>query len=201
MSRAEAYFPDARVLARFQAGDPEAVARVYRAYGRLVYAVAYKVLGHRELSEEATQQTFVNAWRAASRIDPERELDGWLVTIARRVAIDIYRRESRRAAVSLEVVSPDDLRLAAPDSTPEECIELWEVRRAVSQLPADERAIVRLQHFEGLTHAEIAERLGLPVGTVKSRSFRAHTRLAAKLGVRETSSAPESTRTGRIRHR
>ncbi len=138
---------DAHVLARFRDGDPEAVARVYRAYGRLVHAVAYKVLGDRGLSEEATQRTFVKAWRAASRIDPEREIDGWLVTIAQRVAIDIYRRESRRAAVSLGVVSADDLGLAASGSAPEDCIEVWEVRRAVSQLPADEREIVRLQHF------------------------------------------------------
>jgi RNA polymerase sigma-70 factor (ECF subfamily) len=60
--------------------------------------------------------------------------------------------------------------------------EIWEVRRAVADLPPEEREVVRLQHLEGLTHAEIAERLGLPVGTVKSRSFRGHRRLAASLG-------------------
>jgi RNA polymerase sigma-70 factor (ECF subfamily) len=184
MSRAEARTIDARVLARFQAGDPEAVARVYRAYGRLVYAVAYKVLGHRALAEEATQETFVKAWRAAARIDPERDLDGWLVTIARRVAIDIHRRESRQTAFSFDVVSADDLGLTAPGIALEDCIDLWEVRRAVSELPAEEREIVRLQHFEGLTHAQIAQRLALPLGTVKSRSFRAHKRLASEPALR-----------------
>ena len=59
---------------------------------------------------------------------------------------------------------------------------MWEVRRAVTELPEDEREIVRLQHFEGMTHTQIAERLALPAGTVKSRSFRAHKRLAAELG-------------------
>ena len=58
---------------------------------------------------------------------------------------------------------------------------MWEVRRAVTELPQDEQEIVRMQHFEGLTHTQIAERLKLPAGTVKSRSFRAHTRLAAQL--------------------
>ena len=64
----------------------------------------------------------------------------------------------------------------------EQIYDVWEVRRAVDELPDDEREVVRLQHFEGLTHVEIAERLELPLGTVKSRSFRAHKRLAGGLG-------------------
>ena len=64
----------------------------------------------------------------------------------------------------------------------EQIYDVWEVRRAVDELPDDEREVVRLQHFEGLTHVEIAERLELPLGTVKSRSHRAHKRLAGGLG-------------------
>ena len=64
---------------------------------------------------------------------------------------------------------------------PEQAYDAWEVRQAIDALPADEREVVRLQHLEGLTHAEIAERLGVPLGTVKSRSFRAHQRLAIAL--------------------
>lgn len=79
---------------------------VYRAYGRLVYAVAYQVLGERGLAEEATQQTFMQAWRAASSYDPARELGPWLATIARRTAIDIHRREARQRHDALDDVNP-----------------------------------------------------------------------------------------------
>jgi RNA polymerase sigma factor (sigma-70 family) len=173
---------DARVRARFRDGDGDAVRAVYRAYGRRVYAVAHKVLSDPGLCEEATQQTFLKAWRAAKSIDPDRELGPWLATIARRVAIDLYRRESVRPAAAIESVSPDNPALTSTPATAEAMYELWEVRRAVASLPEDEKEVVRLQHFEGLTHAQIAERLAVPVGTIKSRSYRAHKRLAGDLG-------------------
>ena len=173
---------DARVIARFRGGDPDAVRIVYRAYGRLVYAVAHKILSDRALCEEATQQTFVKAWRAASTADPRRELGPWLATIARRVAIDVCRREARRTATPLDAVAADYPALTSPPPSVEDLYDVWEVRRAVSELPNEEREIVRLQHFEGLTHAQVAARLGVPVGTIKSRSYRAHQRLAAQLG-------------------
>jgi RNA polymerase sigma factor (sigma-70 family) len=154
---------------------------VYRAYGRNVYAVAYKILGDRGLAEEATQQAFLKAWRAAGTFDQSRELGPWLASIARRAAIDVYRREAVRVADPLDAVAPGDPALA---TEPEQAAlyDAWEVRQAVDELPSDEQEIVRLQHFERLAHAEIAERLTIPVGTVKSRSFRAHKRLAALLG-------------------
>jgi RNA polymerase sigma-70 factor (ECF subfamily) len=173
---------DAAVRARFRDGDADAVRAVYRAYGRFVYAVAYKTLGDRGLCEEATQQTFVKAWRAASSVDPSRELGPWLATIARRVAIDLHRREAGRVASPLESVATDDPALVSTPAGIEDVYEVWEVRRAVSELPDEDQELIRLQHFEGLTHAQIADRLGVPVGTVKSRSFRAHKRLAADLG-------------------
>ncbi len=172
---------DREVRTRFCGGDQAAVRTVYRAYGRLVYAVALRILGDRTLAEEATQQTFLKAWRAAGALDPTREIGPWLATIARRVAIDIYRRESGRAATPLDAVAPGHPALAtAPEGT-ERIHDAWAVREAVDTLPDDERLIVRLQHFEGLTHGEIAEKLKLAVGTVKSRSFRAHRKLAAQL--------------------
>jgi RNA polymerase sigma factor (sigma-70 family) len=172
---------DGRVRARFRDGDPDAVRAVYRAYGSLVYSVAFRALGDRGLSEEATQQVFLRAWRAAASFDASRELGPWLAMIARRVAIDLYRREAIRAAGPLDAVAPDDPALVAPAET-DAVLDVWEVRRAVSALPAEQREVVRLQHFEGLAHDEIAARLGVPVGTVKSRSFRAHQRLALELG-------------------
>ena len=84
-------------LERFRSGDPDGIRAVYRAYGSLVFAVAMRTLGSRELAEEASQQTFMNAWRAASTFDIGREPGPWLATIARRCAIDVHRREARRA--------------------------------------------------------------------------------------------------------
>jgi RNA polymerase sigma factor (sigma-70 family) len=172
---------DATVISGFCAGEPDAVRTVYRSYGPAVFAVAHRMLGDRSLAEEATQQTFVQAWKAAARFDAGRELGPWLTTIARRVAIDVYRRESRRSAAPLESVAPDDPAIVTLPPGVDEVSDAWEVRRAVDALPVDEREVVRLQHLEGRTHAEIAERLGVPIGTVKSRSHRAHQRLAARL--------------------
>jgi RNA polymerase sigma factor (sigma-70 family) len=164
-------------LARFRTGDPDAVRLVYREYGRLVYAVAFRMLGSRELADEATQETFVKAWKSADRFDPSRELGPWLATIARRTAIDLHRREARRATEELQ----EDTVVELPDGV-ERTFDAWAVREALDELPPIERDVMRLQHLEALTQAEIAERLGVPIGTVKSRSARAHRRLAERLG-------------------
>ena len=184
------------VRARFRDGDPEAVRAVYAAYGRLVYAVVYKVLRDRELSEEATQETFVKAWRAARRVDPSRDLAPWLITIAKRVAIDVHRREAPRAGCTLGPLAAEDRALAAPLPGVDELCDIWEVRRAILALPDAEREVVRLQHLEGLGHADIADRLAVPLGTVKSRSFRAHRRLAAELEDIRTTSERETRTDG-----
>jgi RNA polymerase sigma-70 factor (ECF subfamily) len=170
------------VSTRFRDGDPDAVRAVYREYGRLVFAVAYRILGDRGLAEEATQQAFVKAWRAAASFDSDRDLGPWLAAIGRRVAIDVARREAVRATDPLDSVALGDPALSSSPGAGENIYDIWEVRRAVTELPDDEREIVRLQHFEGLTHVQISERLAIPVGTIKSRSFRAHKRLATLLG-------------------
>ena len=119
---------------------------------------------------------------AADTFDPGRELGPWLATIARRVAIDIHRREARRAATSLEGLAPGDPAVVVLPPSAEAIEELHEVRSAIDELPPDEREVIRLQHLEELTQTEVAERLGIPLGTVKSRSHRAHRHLAARLG-------------------
>jgi RNA polymerase sigma-70 factor (ECF subfamily) len=173
---------DDEVVEGFRRGDEAAVRLVYREYGRLVYAVAHRVLGQRELAEEAAQQAFVQAWRGAASFEGARPLGPWLATIARRVAIDIHRRESRRATSDIDDVPADHGALVTLPPSADTIHDTWAVRQAVDDLPADEHEVVRLQHLEGFTHSQIAERLGLPIGTVKSRAFRAHKRLAARLG-------------------
>jgi DNA-directed RNA polymerase specialized sigma24 family protein len=105
---------DARLWARFRDGEPDAVRAAYSAYGPLVYGVAYAILADRGLSEQATQQTFLKAWRSAGSVDPTRELGAWLATIAGRVSIDIYRRETGRAAKPLEAVRTAEPALVSP---------------------------------------------------------------------------------------
>jgi RNA polymerase sigma factor (sigma-70 family) len=172
---------DSTLMERFRAGDDEAVRTLYRQYGRLVFTIAVRILGDRQLAEDATQQAFLQAWRASSTFDPDRDPAPWLATITRRVAIDMQRSEGRRPATSLEVASADEPALVSLPPSAESIWETWQVRAAIDELQPDEREVVRLQHMQGHSQTEIAEQLGLPLGTVKSRSHRAHQHLANRL--------------------
>lgn len=168
---------DQRVVKAFCAGDVEALGAIYDHYSRAVWAVAMSVLRNRQLAEDATQETFMRAWKGADRFDWRRPLTPWLVTIARRTAVDVHRRESRptRGAHAQE----QEVAVTSPGI--ERAWETWEIKLALDQLPDDERAVVWMAHYQGMSHSQIAERLETPVGTVKSRSFRAHKRLARLL--------------------
>ena len=175
------------VLDAFRRREPAAVHTMYREYGRLVYAIAHRVLGRNDLAEDATQQTFVRAWQAADRLDIDRDPASWLATIAKHAAIDVYRHESRRDADALTNVAANHPAVVTLPPELDTLDAAWHVRRAIDSLPPDEADIVRLQHLEGLTHNEIADKLGIALGTVKSRSHRAHRKLAGLLGhLRET---------------
>ena len=169
-------------LLRFRAGESDAVRAVYREYGRLVFAVCRNQLGSPQLAEEAAQQTFLKAWRSAGTVEPGRDLAPWLATIARRTAIDVYRQESARRPRRSTTCRSRTRRWCRQPVAIERTYDVWQVRQALDELPEDERAIVQLQHLEGLTQTAVAQRLNLPVGTVKSRSYRAHKKLAARLG-------------------
>jgi RNA polymerase sigma-70 factor (ECF subfamily) len=162
----------------FRAGDPDAVRAVYRRYAGAVQTVARSIIGSDDaLCADVVQQTFTKAWRAARTFDGERDLGPWLYAIARRTAIDALRAERRPTRgdhapeTDVEVVTLSF----------EQAWEAHEVRTALDDLPPDERAVVRLAHVAGLSHVEVAERLGVPLGTVKSRMHRAHRRLAVAL--------------------
>jgi RNA polymerase sigma-70 factor (ECF subfamily) len=131
----------------------------------------------RELAAEVVQQTFLKAWRAAATFDGTREIAPWLYSIARRTAIDCVRAESRptRGGHAPEVDVGEE------GTSLDRVWEQFQVRRAIDGLPPDEREVVRRSHLLGETHEEIAARLEIPVGTVKSRSARAHRRLASAL--------------------
>jgi RNA polymerase sigma factor (sigma-70 family) len=170
------------MLASFRQRDGSAVRAMYRAYGRLVYAVAHRALGRHDLAEEAVQQTFLNAWRAADRIDVDRDPAPWLATIAKRVAIDIHRREASRHTIALADAAANEMAFMSLPPDLETLDAVWQVRRAIDALSPEEATIIRLQHLDGMMQKEIAEQLGIALGTVKSRSHRAHRRLAELLG-------------------
>lgn len=172
---------DEATLAGFRNGDEVAVRSVYRHYSGLAMAVALRVVGDRGRAEEAVQQAFLQAWRSASSFETGRDLAPWLATITRRVAIDIQRREARRPASALDDADPGDPALIALPPSEEQVWDAAQVRLAIDALPDDEREIVRLQHLQGFTQQQIADQLGIAVGTVKSRSFRAHRALAGAL--------------------
>jgi len=162
----------------FRTGSAEGVRAVYERYSGAVFTIALRVLGDRDLAADAVQVTFLNAWRSCGSLEPGRPLAPWLFTIARRAAIDLYRR---RAHAPEPTELQDEATIALPPSM-EGIWEAWQIRIALDTLPAEEREVVRAQHFGGLTHAQIAQQLAVPIGTVKSRSHRAHRRLASMLG-------------------
>lgn len=174
------------VIKRFATGEPEAIRELYRVYGRAVFTVAFSSLRDRGLAEEAVQLTFLQAWKAADRFDVERDPAPWLYAIARRAAVDVYRRERRhQGRVPLEHES----EIAVLPESFEATWKAWEIRLALDQMAAKHRDIIEATHFLGLSHEETAKRLGLAVGTVKSRSHRAHRKLAELLSHLQEASA------------
>lgn len=164
--------------ARFVAGDDDAVREVVAEFGGAVRTVARSMVAEPELVSEVVQQTFIKAWKASGTFDPDRDLAPWLYSIARRTAIDVLRRERRPTMGG----HGPEVDVAVMPLSFEKTWERYEVRRALDQLTPDEREVIQLSHLVGIPHSEIAERLGLPIGTVKSRSNRALKRLASALG-------------------
>ncbi len=165
-----------RLMRRFQRGEAAATRELYEMFGRALFVVAFKALGDRSLAEEAVQQTFLRAWEASARFEVGRDPGPWLYAIARRVAIDVYRRERRHRDGH-----PLDADIVVLPPSIEHTWEAWQVRAALDRLPEHERDVVRATHYLGLSHVETAAKLGIPVGTVKSRSHSAYRRLAELL--------------------
>lgn len=177
VSRSEGRDARSDLIDRFRAGDPGAVREVYRLYSGPVSTVARSLVHDRDLTAEVVQLTFVKAWRAASRFEGTRELAPWLYSIARHTAIDLLRSETKPTRRGHE----PEIEIGIDGESFEQSWERYEIRRAIDMLPPDERDVVRLAHLIGCTHEQIAQKLGIPIGTVKSRSSRAHKRLATAL--------------------
>jgi RNA polymerase sigma-70 factor, ECF subfamily len=164
------------LLAAIVRRDEQALADLYDRFGRVAYGLALRVLRDPALAQDAVQDAFLSAWRTAASFDARRgSPQTWLLTLVHRRAVDVVRREARRHTEPL-----DDPPNASLEST-EEVASVREQRRAVQsalvQLPPDQREALELSYYGGLTQSELAERLGIPLGTVKSRVFAGLARL------------------------
>jgi RNA polymerase sigma-70 factor, ECF subfamily len=167
---------EARLVAQMAAGDIEApVSELYRRYGRRLYRFGVQHLGNEGLAEEMVQETFVRLWRTAGRFDAGRATVGtYLYVIARSVAADIRKRPSSRPLMPADEAGaplPDSVD-QIPDSVDQKPGGMI-VREALEALGPAHAEVIRLAREEGLTQPQIAERLGLPLGTVKTRTFHA----------------------------
>ena len=152
--------------------ESSALAKLYDESSSVVFAVAVRMVGNEADAEEVTLDTYTQLWRSASGYDPERgSVSAWLVTIARSRAIDKLR--SRTAHTHLEDPLEGAAEPRATSANPEENSILSQRRRlvlaALDQLPAEQRRALELAYFSGLPHSELAEHLGQPLGTVKTR--------------------------------
>ena len=162
---------DAALLTRIAAGDADALGELYDRYGRVVFGVLYRLLGAPEPAEEVTQDAFHAVWRRAATYRSDRgAVRTWLLAIARNAAIDWRRTKGKRiereaaideAAELVEEIRVDDRVIAS--------LRAQRVREAVASLPEEQRTVMSLAFWSGLSQTEIAERSGTPLGTVKSR--------------------------------
>ncbi|MFN8110415.1 MAG: sigma-70 family RNA polymerase sigma factor [Thermoleophilia bacterium] len=167
---------DAELLRRVALGDETAFAGLWERYGRAVFGACRAVLGDTAAAEDATQEAFTRVWRMAHRFDPGRgSAAGWLLTVARNSA-----RNAARGRRPLEGL-PDDL--AGPGIDEQAVSDRFWVQAAMAGLPEDERRMVELAYFRGLSHGQIAASTGVPLGTVKTRIRRALGRMADAGGV------------------
>jgi RNA polymerase sigma factor (sigma-70 family) len=177
VARSFAHLSDEAVVALVARSDQSALAELYDRFGRVAYGVALRILRDEKLAEDAVQEGFLAAWRNADRFMPERaKASTWLLTLVHRRAVDLVRRENRRRAESL----PDDADYAASDSAEDDAwlrFERERVQDALRKLPDQQREALELAYYGGFTQSELAERLGQPVGTIKSRMFTGLARL------------------------
>lgn len=176
---------DAQVAAGFRDGDEAALAEAYRRWSGLVHATALRATGNREDAADITQTVFVNAWRGRATYRPDAgSLPGWLLTITRRRIADHWEMRSRVARTQAAVEASDPPPAATPPDAD---------RIAAQMLLADEldrlgepaARILRMAFYEDMTHTQIADRLQLPIGTVKSHIRRSLDRLRARMVVED----------------
>ena len=162
---------DAAILRQIADRDPRGVELLYDRYSGVAFALAYRLLGERGSAEDVVQEAFLNVWRQGATYDTRRgTVRTWLLTIVHHRAIDQMR--SVRSKMGADTVIDDAMPLPAKEDTWTEVMQGLEherVRQAMATLPPEQRQVVDLAYYGGFTHSEIAQRVGIPLGTVKGR--------------------------------
>jgi len=160
---------ESKLVDRLREQDPEALREVYRLYSRPVFGFLLRFLSDRASAEDVQQQVFMEAWEKADRFDPGRgSFLTWLMTISRSRAIDHARKrvpEPRDPEGTAQLI---DSRLSGSDGI-DEAVETWQFSQIIGRLPADEADLLRYRFQGELSQSEIADKTGIPLGTVKSR--------------------------------
>ena len=171
-----AHLSDEALVALVEREEEEALAELYDRFGRTAYSLALRMLRDHALAEDAVQEAFLTVWRTAGRFMPDRsKASTWIMTLVHHRAVDLVRREERRRAESLDTVPEEG------EETTEDVVwlrlERERVQAALRTLPDQQREAIELAYYGGFTQAELADRLGEPLGTIKSRMFTGLTRL------------------------
>jgi RNA polymerase sigma-70 factor (ECF subfamily) len=166
-----------RLSARLRDGEPDALTEIYSRFGATVFGFLLRTLRDRQLAEDVQQQVFTEVWRRGPEYDPGRAgLLTWIMTIARSRAIDQLRRrvpEPRDPDVAARTIESGQTRAAETEAL----AERWRMTHYLGRLPDDERALLRMRFYDELSQSEIAERTGVPLGTVNARMVRGLRRL------------------------
>jgi RNA polymerase sigma-70 factor (ECF subfamily) len=171
-----AHLSDEALLALCSRADDSALGELYDRYGRVAYGLALRIVRDRALAEDAVQEAFLAVWRSAGTfLAAQGKPSTWILTLVHRRAVDIVRREERRRGEPLE-----DVAQPAGEATDEEAwlrAQRQVVQEALRKLPPEQREAIELAYYGGFTQSELAERLGQPLGTIKSRMFTGLRRL------------------------
>jgi RNA polymerase sigma-70 factor (ECF subfamily) len=181
VNRHLAHLSDEALVLLAARSEESALAELYDRYGRTAYGLALRVLRDQALAEDAVQEAFLTVWRTASRFVPERgKASTWILTLVHRRAVDAVRREQRRRADSLDRAPEPSVE--GVDESAWLRLQRERVQEALSRLPDAQREALELAYYGGLSQSELAERLGQPLGTIKSRMFGGLSRLREMLG-------------------
>jgi RNA polymerase sigma-70 factor (ECF subfamily) len=172
--RKDAAEADRQILTAVAGGSADALERLYERHAATAFGLARRILARQDLAEEVVQDVFAQVWRQASRYDAARaSVAGWIVLLTRTRAIDRLRALRARPDQELAVGPSTSAPLVTPDRSPEQVAisseDAQAVRAALDGLPDEQRSLVNLAYYEGLTHSEIAARTGVPLGTIKTR--------------------------------
>jgi RNA polymerase sigma factor (sigma-70 family) len=181
MDRFETKDNDLMLLERCSDGDERALAELHDRHAGLCRRRALEVLRNAALAEEAVQDAFLDLWKTAARFDPARaQVRTWLCVLVHRRAVDLARREARHHAGDDSLPAPDPASYTAEELLILQ-VDRRRVRTALERLSPHHQQVIELAYWGGLSQSQIAMRCGVPVGTIKSRTFDALTRLATLL--------------------